>query len=323
MIKYRISRWDETFEVSQSKRCEVMKWIALPYNPSSYGFCALMERPDGPEIYGIFCMLALEASQSRTRGELTRGSRETPHDARSLSVKLRVKENKIQAALQVLSSEEIGWIEGEVLPEDEEQSLPGFDSERTPSPDDGTAPTVQDSTEEDSTEQDKTLQDPTSKEVEGVMPVGWRAMSQEKAKKARVKRNTPLMVELGELFNRRETTKWTVAEAMALLEILPLDPDEYRSVRSYYRSTIDIREDFRRRDLITLLNNWISEADRSSRRANLATGGVAKTEKKSRPMPDDFVDYLEYANKGLIPRAKEAWAHMHKDYDEWKEKKDA
>jgi hypothetical protein len=323
MIKYRISNWEETFEVSQSKRCEVMKWIALPYNPSSYGFCALMERPDGPEVYGIFCMLALEASQSRTRGELTRGSRETPHDARTLSVKLRVKEAKLKAAIQVLSSEEVGWIEAEVIPEEEDQSLPGFDSERTPSRLDTSAPTVQDGTVQDGTGQDETEQDPTSKEVEGVMPAGWKSMSQEKAKKARVKSNTPLMVELGSLFNRMESTKWTVAEAMALLEILPIEPEEYRAVRTYYRATIDKREDFRRRDLLTLLNNWLGEADRASRRANTATGGVVKKEKVERPMPEDFEAFLDYSNPSLLDRKDEAWRHMKKEYDEWKEAQDA
>lgn len=323
MIKYRISNWEETFEVSQSKRCEVMKWIALPYNPSSYGFCALMERPDGPEIYGIFCVLALEASQSRTRGELTRGSREIPHDARSLSVKLRVKEAKLKTAIQVLSSDEIGWIEAEIIPEEQDQSLPGFDSEVTPSRVDTSVPTEQNRTEQDETEQDETEQDPTSKEVESVMPAGWKSMSQEKAKKARVKKNSPLMVELGSLFNRMESTKWTVAEAKALLDILPIDPDEYRSVRTYYRATIPTNEDFRRRDLFTLLNNWISESDRASRRANTATGGVVKKDKTERRMPEDFEAFLDYSNPALLTRKDEAWRHMKKEYDEWKEAQDA
>lgn len=318
MIKYKIANWDATFEVSQSKRCEVMKWIALPYNPSSYGFCALMERQDGAEIYGIFCMLALEASQSRTRGDLTRGSREVPHDSRSLAVKLRVKEQKIKAAIQVLASNEIGWIEFEIIADEESQTLPGFDSELTPSPLYEVAPTVQDKTEQNKTEQNETPQDMTSKEVEAVMPVGWKAMSALQAGKVRVKSNTPLMAELGTLFNRKESTKWLVSEAKALLDILPLDKSEYKSIRSYYRATIDKREDFRRRDLLTLLNNWLSEVDRSSRRANTANGGIIKQIKEARPMPSDFEDFLTEFNPNLLSRKNECWGPLQQDYDNWK-----
>jgi hypothetical protein len=317
MIKYRIPNWDESFEVAQSKKCDVMKWVPIPYNPSSYGLCALMDRPDGTEIYGIFIMLVMEASQSRVRGDLTRGRNQVPHDPRSLALKLRLKEAKVKTALQVLSSEEIGWVEAEVVSEEEQDELDlpidnitGF-------------PLTQELRDEIRGED--TPGDPEPERLaeeiatEAVLPAGWKRMSEKDAKVTRVKENTPLMVELGGLFNRRETTLWTVSETRALMALFPIEPDEYRAIRTYYRATIDKREDIRRRDLVTLLNNWPGEVDRATRRSNVATGGVEKREEKRRPMPDDFTTFLEEYNPTLVPRAKQAWGPLTKEYDDWKE----
>jgi hypothetical protein len=311
MIIYRISNWSETFEVAQSKRCERMTWVPIPYAPTSYGFCALMDRPDGAEIYGIFMMCVMEASQSRERGELTRGRNQTPHDARSLSLKLRLKEAKVKSALEVLSSDEIGWIDAEVIPQDEEQDLPGMEM----------APSLLDPNPSDVEPPDPDPVEEKPKEaidIEKVMPAGWKRMADKVAKVTKVKENTPLMVELGGLFNRRESTMWTVYEAAALHALCPMDPAEYRSVRTYYRATIDKREDIRRRDLITLLNNWPGEVDRATRRANVATGGIKKSEQKSRPMPTDFDEFLDDFNPALKSRKKSSWGQLKKEYDNWK-----
>ena len=55
---------------------------------------------------------------------------------------------------------------------------------------------------------------------------------------------------------------WTVAEAVALKTVNP-QADEIALMEGYYLAEIDRDEDFRRRDLITLLNNWNGELDRA------------------------------------------------------------
>jgi hypothetical protein len=311
MIIYRIANWAGCFEVAQSKKCDNMRWVPVPYSPTSYGFCAIMDRPDGAEIYGIFIMLVMEASQSRVRGELTRGKNETPHDSRSLSLKLRAKEKAMKSALQVLSSEEIGWIEAEVITDKEQDELNLEDLRGVPQ----VEPTPAPMEHEISKEPD---QSPEALAIEKVMPAGWKRMAEKTAKVTKVRANTPLMVELGGLFNRRETTMWTVNEAQALLMLCPIVPHEYRPVRTYYRATLDKRDDIRRRDLITLLNNWPGEVDRATRRANLANGGVEKIEKIERPIPDDFNEFLDHFNPSLKSRVKAAWGSLKDDYDNWK-----
>ncbi len=314
---YRISKWSSTFEVSQSKRCDTMKWVPVPYNPASYGMSALLMEKDGLEIYGLFILLVLEASQSDTRGVLIRGINGTPHDARTLSVKLRVPRQKIQRALDVLSSSEIGWLLVETLDTQEQIDMFGVSSEPTPIQDESTPSRIEEKRVEEKRVEET---DKTSLEVQGVMPSGWKSLSEKAAMTRRVNRNTPLMVELGSLFNRRETTLWTVAEAKALLNILPLDESEYRDVRSYYRATIESHSDIRRRDLITLLHNWLGEVDRATRRKNTATGGVAKKTTLKRGQPADFEDFLNDYNPDLIGR-KGAWENLENEYETWKNAK--
>ena len=70
------------------------------------------------------------------------------------------------------------------------------------------------------------------------------------------------MVTIGKFFGRRADTLWTVAEAVALLEVKP-SPEEVQILARYYALTMDKEHDFRRRDLSTLLNNWQTEVDRA------------------------------------------------------------
>jgi hypothetical protein len=69
------------------------------------------------------------------------------------------------------------------------------------------------------------------------------------------------MNRIGDWFGRKPTTSWTVAEAGALEDINP-SGDELDLIESYYTAVIS-EGDYRRRDLLTLLNNWNQELDRA------------------------------------------------------------
>jgi uncharacterized protein YdaU (DUF1376 family) len=90
------------------------------------------------------------------------------------------------------------------------------------------------------------------------------ARKSDKKKRVRVEANTDLMIRIGAWFGRRETTLWTVAEAEALEAVSP-QPDELQELKRYYTAEIDKKNDYRRRDIITLLNNWNGELDRARR----------------------------------------------------------
>jgi len=74
-----------------------------------------------------------------------------------------------------------------------------------------------------------------------------------------------LKIRLGKFFNRREGTRWSENELKALKLIMPLDLEDVALMERYYLASIPADGmDCRRRDLVTLLNNWSGELDRSN-----------------------------------------------------------
>ena len=83
------------------------------------------------------------------------------------------------------------------------------------------------------------------------------------------------MCKVGKLFRRYESTLWTIAEEEALAQIDPL-PKELQLLKSYYSANFRKDEDYRRRNLLTLLNNWNSELDGARAWAKEAQKGLSK-----------------------------------------------
>ena len=90
---------------------------------------------------------------------------------------------------------------------------------------------------------------------------GCRQWKRDRQKSTRIAANTQTMDIIGSWFGRRPTTNWTVAEAIALADVNPTE-DELKLIESYYTAVIK-EGDYRRRDALTLLNNWNSELDRA------------------------------------------------------------
>ena len=93
------------------------------------------------------------------------------------------------------------------------------------------------------------------------LPANWQRMSEKIRKQTKVHRNTEPMQTIGAWFGRKPETLWTVAEAVALNQINP-SPAEVAGMGRYYTADIPA-DDYRRRDLQTLLNNWSGELDRA------------------------------------------------------------
>lgn len=96
-----------------------------------------------------------------------------------------------------------------------------------------------------------------------ILPKDWRKLSATERKREKVNMNSRLMIRVGRFFGRPEEKLWSVAEALALQSLSP-PLDELQMMEAYYcDDQIEKDDDIRRRDLITLLNNWPGELDRA------------------------------------------------------------
>lgn len=93
-----------------------------------------------------------------------------------------------------------------------------------------------------------------------ISPIG-KGIGKSKGK-GRVKENSELMIRMGSWFGRKPETLWDEKEAQALKHANPTEA-EIDGMESYYQAEIPKKDDIRRRDLQTLLNNWSGELDRA------------------------------------------------------------
>jgi hypothetical protein len=73
---------------------------------------------------------------------------------------------------------------------------------------------------------------------------------------------------LNELYRRREATRWSEREVRAMRKIWPVSEEDLSLIEAYYTAAILPDKDIRRRDLLTLLNNWPGEVDRARKWAD-------------------------------------------------------
>ena len=93
-------------------------------------------------------------------------------------------------------------------------------------------------------------------------PPPARRLTERQAKLQKCAALTDAMRTIGAWFRRRGDTLWSCYEAEALAA-LGDPPPELAVMAAYYTAKIPRAEDFRRRDLGTLLNNWSGELDRA------------------------------------------------------------
>jgi hypothetical protein len=107
---------------------------------------------------------------------------------------------------------------------------------------------------------------------EGIPPNPQGGMGDQKPKSKRmtpaqkkitkIKFNTPTMERIGSWFGRRPETLWTVLESELLTALNPTEA-ETNGMEAFYLAEDPSDDLFRRRDLLTLLNNWPRELDKA------------------------------------------------------------
>jgi len=135
----QIANWSR-FEASDSRKCKVMQWVAVPINHSGLGYLEIMAHPDGIRMIGGWLLILQVAAQCPTRGLLVADSGRIL-GAREIALKTRAPEEDITSCIALLLQN--GWIE------EVESSGHHPDAVGTPSG-------LQDRTGQDKTGQDKT-----------------------------------------------------------------------------------------------------------------------------------------------------------------------
>lgn len=73
----------------------------------------------------------------------------------------------------------------------------------------------------------------------------------------------PMQKRFNSLFQRRDTTKWVGKELKAYRALLPINEEDMELLERHYAMNIPKDEDYRRRELSTLLNNFNGAVDKA------------------------------------------------------------
>ena len=106
---YRIKNWD-SFENNRTRKMKQMLWIPVPNKHDGDGYTELVDREDGAAMLGAWLAILQVASKCSVRGTLLRDNG-NPHSPKTISRLTRLKEDVISQALELLLSDEIGWLE--------------------------------------------------------------------------------------------------------------------------------------------------------------------------------------------------------------------
>jgi len=134
MTAYRIINWRENFEVSQSLRIGgALSWVGIPTKHDGKSFRRMIRLPNGPALFGCWCLLVQIAAKCPTRGTLA--DTDGPLTAEDMEEKTGCPSSLFTETIEVCCSKQIRWIESFHL---------GDNSEKSPSTDRTDRPTEPD-----------------------------------------------------------------------------------------------------------------------------------------------------------------------------------
>lgn len=107
MLLYKIKDWERYYE--HDKRYVTYTWVKLPVKHDGKGFRRLISLPNGPALFGAWCLILEVAAKCTTRGVLA--DQDGPLSAEDIAFKTGAPEPLIIEALEVLCSERIAWME--------------------------------------------------------------------------------------------------------------------------------------------------------------------------------------------------------------------
>jgi hypothetical protein len=225
-VTYSVVNWGNHFENSESKKYVHLKWVPIPNKHDGSTYRRVVAHPKSVQIFCGWCLILEVASKMPTRGVLHDGNRALT--ALDLHFKTGFPKHVFDVAFEVLVDKDINWLAVEDL--------------RKPSETFGETTAEQNRTEQNRTEQNRTEETP-------LPPSG----------------DLVLKNRIGNWFKRKESTPWSDREEKQFKKIHSFDLAEVAILERYYTGQHPKEADYRRRDLITLLNNWEGEIDRAKK----------------------------------------------------------
>ncbi len=106
---YRIKDWNVIYEKAQTRKCDGMKWVAVPNKHDGSGYATVAAHERNCELFTAWILILEVASKMPTRGLLVKDGK--PLTARDLAKRTRFPEEIFHLAFTVLVDPEIGWLE--------------------------------------------------------------------------------------------------------------------------------------------------------------------------------------------------------------------
>lgn len=107
MKALQVANWSR-FEPSDSRKCKLMQWVAVPINHNGLGYLEVMSHPDGIRMIGGWLLILQVAAQCPKRGLLVADSGRVL-GAREIALKTRAQEKDITDCIALLLAN--GWLE--------------------------------------------------------------------------------------------------------------------------------------------------------------------------------------------------------------------
>lgn len=111
-LVYKIAKWSETYETSESRRYKTLTWVSMPVGFDSNGYQLLIEHhpDDSAAMYGAWCALVSIAAKCGNRGVLanSKGEPLTPERCARLAY---MQPEPFRKLFAWASSEDVRWLE--------------------------------------------------------------------------------------------------------------------------------------------------------------------------------------------------------------------
>lgn len=109
-VAYQIRNWKAGFEVWQSKRIVgPLAWVGMPTKHDGKSFRRLIRQSNGPALFACWCLIVQIAAKCPVRGVLA--DSDGPLTAEDMEDKTGCPAILFSEAIEVLSSDRIGWLE--------------------------------------------------------------------------------------------------------------------------------------------------------------------------------------------------------------------
>lgn len=106
----RIRNWRQHFEVSQSLRIVgPLTWVGLPTKHDGKSYRRMIRLPNGPALFGCWCLIVQTAAKCPIRGVLA--DSDGPLTSEDMEAKTGCPASLFDETIQLLLSKQINWLE--------------------------------------------------------------------------------------------------------------------------------------------------------------------------------------------------------------------